>query len=56
MILGSTVKLQLTMDTAEKPLESRLDNPNYFDCGIESIYVYFPFVYGSTLSYTSTVK
>ena len=34
IFLGSSAKLQLTLDTAEdveKPLESHLDNPNYFE-------------------------
>ncbi len=31
MLQSSSAKLQLTLDTAETPLESRLDNPNYFE-------------------------
>ena len=31
LLLGSSAKLQLTSDTAETPLEGRLDNPNYFE-------------------------
>ena len=31
LLLSSSAKLQLTSDTAETPLESRLDNPNYFE-------------------------
>jgi hypothetical protein len=31
MLQSSSAKLQLTLDTAETLLESRLDNPNYFE-------------------------
>ena len=31
LLLSSSATLQLTSDTAETPLESRLDNPNYFE-------------------------
>ena len=31
LLLSSSAKLQLTSDAIETPLESRLDNPNYFE-------------------------